>query len=88
MIMKKQEKKNWEFLFLGANMDAITAAHSIGIRADRATRYECDSIGTDTNYRALGKALSKYRACKAEAVGEALADWDAEISEDFESRKA
>ena len=46
MITRQQEKYGWEFIFLGANMDAIGEAGRLGIRADRAVRYECDKEGT------------------------------------------
>ena len=57
----------WEFLFLGANIDAIEVAGRFGIDADRAVNYECDSQGTEVNYRALNKAVSRVReaACCA-----------------------
>lgn len=86
MIEKKREKKQWEFLFLGANMDAISAAADIGIQAGRAVRYCCDSVGTAVNYRSLSKAISKYRECDDEHLADVLTDWDEDIREDFKSR--
>ena len=88
MVRKMQQKKDWEFLFLGANMDAIGAAADIGIRADRAVRYECDSAGTALNYSVLSKTVGKFRAAKAECVGAALENWQEDIEQDFETRKA
>ncbi len=87
MVEKKQEKKQWEFLFLGANMDAISAAASIGIRADRATNYHCDAVGTAVNYSALSKAVSKFRVCEPGCADAALSKWDEEVVEDFKARK-
>ena len=87
MVEKKQEKKQWEFLFLGANMDAISAAADIGIRADRATNYCCDSVGTAVNYSALSKAVSKFRVCAPGCASTALKDWDEEVVEDYKARK-
>ena len=49
MVKHEQEKYGWEFLFLGANMDAISVARSFGIREDRAVRYSCDEVGTGLN---------------------------------------
>ena len=87
MIEKKQEKKQWEFLFLGANMDAISAAADIGIKADRATNYHCDAAGTAVNYEALSRAVTKYRMCAMGHADEALADWDKDVKEDYRKRK-
>ncbi|MBR4573358.1 MAG: VWA domain-containing protein [Lachnospiraceae bacterium] len=86
MVEKKQEKKGWEFLFLGANMDAISAAADIGIRADRAANYCCDAVGTAVNYSALSKAVSRVRKASAARMDEALCGWDEEVREDFGSR--
>ncbi|MCR5688498.1 MAG: VWA domain-containing protein [Lachnospiraceae bacterium] len=87
MVEKKQEKKQWEFLFLGANMDAISAAADIGIKADRAANFHCDELGTAVNYSALSKAVSRVRKAAPGCVGAALRDWDGEVKEDFKARK-
>ncbi len=87
MIEKKQNKKQWEFLFLGANMDAISAAADIGIRADRATNYCCDAAGTAMNFDCLSKAVVKVRKFGGKSRAAALANWDEEIREDFAARK-
>lgn len=73
MIEKKQTKKNWQFMFLGANMDAVSEAGRIGIGANRAVTYANDSIGVQTNYAAVGDAISAMRCC---ASPEAMADVD------------
>ena len=87
MVEKKQEKKQWEFLFLGANMDAISAAADIGIKADRATNFHCDAVGTAVNYSALSRAVSRVRKADAACMGAALCDWADEVEQDFKSRK-
>ena len=87
MVEKKQEKKQWEFLFLGANMDAISAAANIGIRADRAVNFVCDATGTAVNYSALSRAVSKLRCADVGCVDAALTDWDEEVKEDYAARK-
>ena len=87
MVEKKQEKKQWEFLFLGANMDAISAAADIGIKADRATNFVCDATGTAVNYSALSKAVTKIRCAEAGCVDKALHDWDKEVKKDYKARK-
>ena len=81
MVQHEQEKYGWEFLFLGANMDAISAAHSFGIRADRAARYSCDSVGTEVSFRTASSAISKLR--KGAAIS---SDWCADVVADYEKR--
>lgn len=88
LVEQKKEGSHWEFIFLGANMDAISAAADIGISADRASNYHSDSKGTEVNYRALSRAVSCMRACKeASACGAALESWDEEIVKDYSRRK-
>lgn len=71
MIEKKQSKKNWQFMFLGANMDAVSEAGRIGIRADRAVTYANDSYGVRENYAAVGGTISAMRCCASpEAMSE------------------
>ena len=86
MIKKQKEKYGWEFLFLGANIDAIKEAGRFGIDAEKAVNYECDSEGTELNYRVLSKAVSKVRE-SAYCANIALdADWKAEIEADYSKR--
>ncbi len=86
MVERQKEKFGWEFLFLGANIDAIAEAGRFGIRADRAVNYNCDSVGTAVNFKALSKAVSKVRYCEIEELDEELADWDEEIRADYAQR--
>ena len=81
MVKRQQEKYGWEFLFLGANMDAISAARSFGIREDRAVRYKCDSVGTGKNFNTVSDALCSLRRCASIAP-----DWKEEIEEDVRER--
>lgn len=81
MVKHEQEKYGWEFLFLGANMDAISAARSFGIRADRAVRYRCDGAGTELNYQVVSETVSRVR--RRETID---ADWCAPIAEDYQKR--
>ena len=81
MVKHEQEKYGWEFLFLGANMDAIAAARSFGIREDRAVRYAPDSIGTSLNFTVAAQAISGLR--KGKGID---ADWSAPIAENYEKR--
>ena len=82
MVERQKEKYGWEFLFLGANMDAIAAAGNIGIKADRAVTYECDEEGTALNFEVLSDAVSHVRCCKS-ALG---AGWKSRIEEDVKRR--
>jgi uncharacterized protein YegL len=61
-LVEKQKKKfGWEFLFLGANIDAIGTAGLFGISQDKAVNYIADSEGTELNYQILSKAVSHFR---------------------------
>ncbi len=84
MIQKEKTKYGWEFLFLGANMDAVAEAGKFGISADRAVTFENDSQGIATNYEAVGAALSGMRSapCMASVDG----SWKSRIEEDYHSR--
>ena len=81
MVQHEQEKHGWEFLFLGANMDAIAAARSFGIREDRAVRYKSDSVGTALNYRVVSDAVASVRRCRKIA-----GDWSAPVEDDVKRR--
>jgi len=89
LVKKQQEKNGWEFLFLGANIDAIDVAGSIGISARRAVNYHNDREGTEKKYRAVSHFMSAFAA--APRVGFASApiddEWRKEVDEDFKSRK-
>lgn len=64
LIERVQEEKGWEFVFLGANIDAAETADSIGIRAENAVDYHADCCGTEVLYEAVGCAVSSIRAKK------------------------
>ena len=81
MIQRQKEKYGWEFLFLGANIDAVETAGRFGIGADRAVNYHADALGTEVNYRTVEKAIHTVRSCQPLA-----ANWKDEIEEDFKSR--
>ena len=81
LVQQAQEQHGWEFLFLGANMDAISAARSFGIRADRAVRYECDGAGTALNFAVVGETIARAR--KGRTIE---ADWCAPIADDYAKR--
>lgn len=84
MIEHEKAKYGWEFLFLGANMDAVAEARSFGIQADRAVTFENDSQGVATNYRAVSDAVCNMRC--ASSMAEVDGSWKAEIEEDYALR--
>lgn len=62
MIEHQQSKYSWVFMFLGANMDAVTEANSLGIASDFAQTYTANSVGTDSVYTTLNKSLEYIRS--------------------------
>lgn len=63
MVNLQKEKYGWEFIFLGANMDAVETAGRFGIGADRAVDYVPDKQGTKLNYETISDTVSEYRVC-------------------------
>ena len=82
MVEHQKEKYGWEFLFLGANIDAIETAGRFGISADRAANYNSDREGTALNYQVLAETVCKMRASAA-PIG---ASWKKRIDEDYQRR--
>ena len=80
-IKRVQEEKGWEFLFIGANIDAVETARHFGIAEDRAVNYHADKKGTRVVYECVGKALGSLRANAPMS-----AKWSEEIAEDSASR--
>ncbi len=73
MVEHEKEKYHWEFLFLGANIDAIQVAGRFGIKPSRAVNYENDGAGTQLNYEVMSKAVSCARmSASAMAMGQAF----------------
>ena len=66
-MIEKQQEKGWQFLFLGANIDASTEAEKIGIKRSHAATYLNDSEGVKLNYEVTGKLMSYMRVCDCEA---------------------
>ena len=81
MIEHAQEKHGWEFLFLGANIDAAREAARVGITEDRAANYHADRQGTAVIYEAMGEAVCNVRACRPMS-----ADWKRRVDEDYKKR--
>ena len=74
MIERQKEKYGWEFIFIGANIDAVKEAGRIGIRPERAVTYEQDSEGTALNFRVMSDMVCCAR--KAGSVKEMNAAFD------------
>lgn len=83
MIERQQEKYGWEFLFLGANIDAVQTAKHYGIRANRAVNYHADGIGTKAVYAAVSEAVCCARASVSLDKGQ----WREDADRDFNLRK-
>ena len=81
MITQQQEKYGWEFLFLGANIDAAKEAARFGIRSDCAADYHADHQGTAVIYEAMSEAVCSVRACRP-----IRADWKEKIDRDYQKR--
>ena len=88
-MIEKRQAKNWEFIFLGANIDAAAEAGRMGIKASRAVNYNCDAEGTALNYAVLNETVGKMRrACSPVAMSAVLDEDDCfeEIRDDYEKR--
>lgn len=87
-MIEAKKKLGWEFLFLGANMDAVGEAEKIGISRNRAVTYENDSEGVALNYEVVGMAVRKSISRRKGKADEPLFDdgWAKDIAEYHESR--
>lgn len=81
MIRNRKRNSGWEFIFLGANIDAARTACSIGINEDRAVDYLADQKGVALNFAAIGTALNSLRE-----KGIITEEWRCEIDNDFRRR--
>ena len=90
MVERQQKEYGWEFLFIGANMDAVAESQKFGIRKDRAVNYVYDEKGTGVVYGAVNKAVCAMRSASAGCAAFALdgSGWSEEIEEDYRKRKA
>ena len=81
-IEKEKSKYGWEFLFIGANIDAITTARNFGISEDRAVNYKADTQGTGVVYESVCEAVSNVRN------GQCLApSWSQSIQNDYNKKR-
>lgn len=81
MIERQKTRYSWEFIFLGANIDAVQTAARFGIDEDRAANYHADREGTQLNYKVVSEAVSSFRSNKP-----ITEDWKKQIDEDFKTR--
>ena len=82
MITRQKEKYGWEFLFLGANIDAAKEAGRFGIAPERAANYHADTKGTNVIYETLSSAIGTYRSSPKMAE-----NWKADIESDYNNRR-
>ena len=80
-LIEKQKESGWEFLFLGANIDAAREAARFGIHPDRAVDYRADRRGTRVIYETVSETLCDFRASKPMSAG-----WKRKIERDFQDR--
>ena len=81
MIQRQKEKYGWDFIFLGANIDAAKEAARFGISEDRAANYHADRQGTAVIYEAMSEAVCSVRACRP-----MNADWKKNVDADYKKR--
>ncbi|MBR1852367.1 MAG: hypothetical protein IJ794_04190 [Lachnospiraceae bacterium] len=89
MVEKKKRKLHWEFIFLGANIDAVKVAGQFGVAKNRAVRYECDDAGTKLNFAVMSKLVSCARSSASALEFEECLDEEVildEIRADYETR--
>jgi len=82
MISHEKEKYGWEFIFIGANIDAVETARRYGIDEDRAINYHSDRSGTQAVYRSVSKAVMETRCCGAPTMA-----WREDIEKNNAGRK-
>ena len=82
MIERQKERYGWEFLFLGANIDAAAEARRFGIDEAMAANYHCDEAGTALNYEVISEAITNVRTCAAPLS----ANWKKKIDADYKKR--
>lgn len=83
MIDKQKEKYNWEFIFMGANIDAVRTASMFGIHSNRSVNYHADEVGTKLNFQVVNDVISKMRV-----TSKINDEWKEKIEKDFKTRAA
>ncbi|NLV85096.1 MAG: VWA domain-containing protein [Spirochaetales bacterium] len=82
MVERQKNKYSWEFLFLGANIDAVETARRYGIDVNKSVRYHNDAKGVAMNYRVMERAIRMVRSDMVLDSG-----WKEDAEDDFEKRK-
>ena len=82
LVEERRENHGWEFIFLGANMDAIETAARYGIEADRAQSFHADPQGISLNFAVMSETVAAYRR-----TGKVEDEWKTSIAADFEQRR-
>lgn len=82
MISHQKEKYAWEFIFMGANIDAVQTAKDFGIAEEFAVNYHADEAGTQLNYKVMSETISSFRQGK-----QLDRSWKEDIEADFKKRK-
>ncbi|MDY6017608.1 MAG: hypothetical protein SPI97_08340 [Oscillospiraceae bacterium] len=82
MIKRQKDKSGWEFLFIGANIDAVETAARYGIDEDRAVNYMADQEGTQILYESVSEAVCNVRSNRKLSKA-----WSQNINNDYQSRK-
>ena len=82
-MVKQQEEAGWEFVFLGANIDAVEVAGGLGIRAENAVEFACDAAGVRENFASLS-----HMTCAFAATGTVVPTWSRKISEHLAKQKS
>ncbi len=81
LITQQSKELGWEFIFLGANIDAVETAGRYGIARDRAQNYHADKEGVELNFRVMSDAVTAFRKCSAMPAG-----WNDKIEKDYKKR--
>lgn len=84
LVQRQKEKYGWEFMFLGANIDALETAESFGIDRDMAVDYKNDAAGTALNYQVLSDTIKSVRRAPHRAINR---QWKCSIEEDYRNRE-
>ncbi|MBN2286685.1 MAG: VWA domain-containing protein [Tissierellales bacterium] len=82
MIEKQRDQYGWEFIFLGANIDAVAEAGKFGIDSSNAAQFHNDGEGINLNYKVVSEAITHLRSNKVLSK-----NWKEKIDEDYNNRK-
>ena len=82
LISNVEEKFEWEFLFIGANIDAIKEGSKFGIRRERSVNYNADKKGNKVVYETISKTITNYRT-----TNQIDNSWKENINDDFKTRE-